>query len=279
MTRTRLLIIGILGSAALSAHAAPKSLYERIGGIHKIAAAVDMCVEMEWKDPVISKNERFRQAMMVGKPFVKFTITNTLSAAAGGPQKTIYSVVPISKWMNLTKAQSDRAWSIREMCFKKVGVPRATFVELKSWFMKAERMAKPMAPEMETFRDSGSLYARLGGIMPISAVVDDFVNQLSMDKTIGSNKNVVKALSSGKTSPGGLKYFLTEQIAAAAGGPYTYSGRSMASSHKGMNVTAAQWDAGAMIFKRVLEKHKVPQKEQDELLAAVAATRGDIVNR
>jgi hypothetical protein len=38
-----------------------------------------------------------------------------------------------------------------------------------------------------------------------------------------------------------------------------------------------QWDAMVADFKVTLNKFKVPQKEQDELIAIVATTKPDIV--
>lgn len=280
MGRTKLTIIGLVAALAACAGAAPrKSLYERIGGIHKLAAAVDSCVEMESKDPVLLKNERFKMSLQAGKPYIKFAITNTLAAGAGGPQKCVYNVAPFSKWIGFTKAQADRAWSIRKKGFMKAGISAADFMALKTWYMKSEGMAKAMAPTKETFMNMDTLYARLGGIMAIAAVSDDFVNNLAMDKTIGSNPRTVKALQSGRITGAGLKYLLAEQVASAAGGPYKYSGHSMKQAHKDLMISEKEWQAGAAIFKRTLDKFKVGEQEQNELFQAIAATHGDIVTK
>ena len=280
MGRTKLTIIGIAAVLAACAPAAPKkSLYERMGGIHKLAAAIDMCVDMEAKDPMLLKNERFKMATAVGKPYMKFAITNTLAAGTGGPQKCIYNVAPFAKWIGLTKAQSDHAWTLRKMAFNKAGISNADFMEMKSWYIKSESMVKPMAPTKETFKDASSLYARLGGIMAITAVSDDFVNRIPTGKAIMMNKRTVKAVKSGRFTDAGLKYLLSELIASASGGPFKYSGRSMKQSHKDLMISEKEWEEAGVMFKTTLDKFKVGEQEQKELFAAIAATHGDIVTK
>lgn len=280
MRRNKFLFVALFAAAALvfQASAAPaKSLYERIGGIHKIAAAVEISVETEWNDPLLLANPRYKLAEQAGKPLAKFVIANTLAAGPGGPQKCIYSAAAIGKWFELTKEQSDRAWSIREMACEKVGISKKDFMQMKAAYMKMEAMATPMAPTPETFVNKDSLYARLGGIMPISMVVDDFINMLATDPTIGANPNVVKSLTSGNVTAAGLKYLVTEQIAQAAGGPFTYSGRTMKDSHHGLMISEKEWEAGAAILKKVLDRYQVPAKEQGEIFQAIASTHADIV--
>jgi hemoglobin len=276
----KLIIVGVAAAIAVSACASPvqkASLYERLGGIHKIAAMIDACEDAEAKDSLLMQNERVKMALGFNRPFVKFAIVNTIAAGTGGPQKCIYSVVPITKWMNLTKEQSERAWALRWKGAEKVGVSKEAFMELKGWYMKEEAKAKPMAPTMETFKEMDSLYARLGGIMSIAAVVDDFVDRIVMDKTINSNPHTVAAVTSGKISGAGLKYLFTELLAQTAGGPYMYSGRSMKDAHKDLMISQEEWDSAGVLFKQTLDKFKVGEREQKELFSAIAATHGDIV--
>ena len=61
------------------------------------------------------------------------------------------------------------------------------------------------------------------------------------------------------------------------GGPEKYNGRTMKETHKDMNITEKEWDAMAADFVKTLDKFKVPEKEQKELLAIVESTKSDIV--
>lgn len=114
-----------------------------------------------------------------------------------------------------------------------------------------------------------SLYDRLGGKDAITAVVDDFVANVAADTRINAmfaNADIPK-----------LKTNLVDQICQATGGPCTYTGKNMKDSHAGMNIKEADFNALVEDLKKSLDKFKVPEKEQGELLGALAAMKGDIV--
>ncbi len=60
-----------------------------------------------------------------------------------------------------------------------------------------------------------SLYERLGGIYPISAVVDDFIDRIMKDPRLNANPRVDEAHH--KVTVTGFKYLVTEQLGEAAG--------------------------------------------------------------
>ena len=72
---------------------------------------------------------------------------------------------------------------------------------------------------------------------------------------------------------------MTALVCQATGGPCTYSGRSMKDSHKHLYISEKEWDAMVVDFVATLNHFKVPKKEQDELLAIVGSTKGDIVTK
>jgi len=63
------------------------------------------------------------------------------------------------------------------------------------------------------------------------------------------------------------------------GGPCNYTGRDMKTTHKGLGITESDWNVMASLFVETLTKFNVPKKEQDELLAIVATTKKDIVEK
>lgn len=118
-----------------------------------------------------------------------------------------------------------------------------------------------------------SLYERLGGEAAITAVVDDFVGRAAGDPKVnffrdGKFKNLDVAH---------LKKMLVEFIGSATGGPQKYTGRDMKTTHKGMKITDAEFDAIAADLAASLDKFNVPEKEKNELLTIVGSTRKDIV--
>jgi hemoglobin len=116
-----------------------------------------------------------------------------------------------------------------------------------------------------------SLYERLGGKDAITAVVDDFVGRVAADKRINgffAKANVPR-----------LKMMLVDQICEATGGPCKYTGRDMKAAHKGMGITNADFDALVGDLIATLDKFKVGEREKQELLAALAPMRKDIVEK
>lgn len=261
------------------------TLYDKLGGIHKIAQFVSDAVDMESKDEMLLMNKNFKWgADNYPRQALKFVVTNYIASHTGGPQKLIMTkgqaeLAQIIRWINFSSEENNHAWEIRMMAMDKAGVPMDAQKELRMWLDKEVMKAKPMQPMMETFKDKTTLYARLGGIVPISLVVDEFINMLATDMTIGANPNVMKSLTSGKVTGAGLKYLVTEQLGQASGGPWKYSGKTMADSHKGLMITEKEWESGAKILKMVLDKFKVPAKEQGEIFAAISGTKGDIVGK
>jgi hemoglobin len=120
-----------------------------------------------------------------------------------------------------------------------------------------------------------SLYERLGGVYSIATVVDDLIDRVMNDARLNANPLVDEAHH--RVSPAGFKYYVTEMVCEAAGGPQKYSGRSMRDSHKDLRITAGEWEAFLDDLQQALDKFGVPQAEQAELKAIVASTRADIV--
>ena len=120
-----------------------------------------------------------------------------------------------------------------------------------------------------------SLYERLGGVYSIATVVDDFIDRVMADPRLNANPAVDEAHH--KVSPAGFKYFVTEMLCWASGGPQQYSGRSMADSHRHLNITPQEWEAFMDDLQQTLDKFKVPAAEQAEVRAIVQSTYGDIV--
>lgn len=120
-----------------------------------------------------------------------------------------------------------------------------------------------------------SLYDRLGGVYAIASVVDDFIERLLVNDILNANPAINEARS--RVPKAGLKYRVTELVCEVTGGPQQYTGRSMKDSHKHLNVTEKEWDAMVADFKVTLNKFKVPEKEQQELITIVGSTKADIV--
>jgi hemoglobin len=116
-----------------------------------------------------------------------------------------------------------------------------------------------------------TLYQRLGGYNAIQAVVDEAIKNIAADRRI--NRFFAKA------NIPRLRRQLADQICQAAGGPCIYTGRDMKSAHRGMGIRSSHFDALVQDLGKALKKFKVPAREQRELVALLAPTKRDIVER
>lgn len=121
------------------------------------------------------------------------------------------------------------------------------------------------APEERT------LYQRLGGEPAVVAVVDDFIANVAADPVINQRF--------ARTDIPKLKKLLVEQVCEASGGGCKYTGRPMRESHRGMNITAAEFNAMGADMIKTLEKFKVPARERDELMALLGSMNKEIVGQ
>ena len=132
-----------------------------------------------------------------------------------------------------------------------------------------------MAQDEVPIPEKPSLYDRLGGVYNIAAVVDDLIDRVMTDARLNANPRVDEAHH--RVSAAGFKYYVTEMVCWAAGGPQRYSGRQMGDSHRHLLITAGEWDAFMDDVQCSLDKFAVPQPEQEELRVIVESTREAIV--
>lgn len=74
-----------------------------------------------------------------------------------------------------------------------------------------------------------------------------------------------------------MEQLLVEFVSESSGGPLKYSGRDLATVHKGIRITDDEFNALMVHLVGTLKKHKVGQREIDELAAGVEGTRKLIV--
>ncbi len=114
-----------------------------------------------------------------------------------------------------------------------------------------------------------SLYQQLGGQSGISTVVHAFLINVGKDKRINAafaHANLAQLQTQ-------LVAFLGEK----SGGPQIYTGPDMYQTHKGMNITDAQWNAFMQDFGMTMKQEKVPELAQAELLGVLMPMKSEIV--
>ena len=117
-----------------------------------------------------------------------------------------------------------------------------------------------------------TLYARLGGYDAIAAVVGQLLNGLRSDGQLGRFWQ-----HRGEDGIRREKQLLIDFLCACSGGPLYYSGRDMATSHRGMNISDEDWGIFMGHVRDTLAAFQVGGRETDEVLAFIESTKDDIV--
>jgi hemoglobin len=125
------------------------------------------------------------------------------------------------------------------------------------------------APALSQAADQPSLYERLGGTGPITAVVGKFV------AIVGGDKRINHYFATADLPR--LKRQLVDLVCQASGGPCTYTGQDMRTAHKGMKITGAAFDALVQDLIEALDTFNVPAQEKGELLSVLGPMKTDIV--
>ena len=122
-----------------------------------------------------------------------------------------------------------------------------------------------------TVADTGgkSLYDRLGGKSSIHAVFDQSVAKVVADTRI----NGLFATTDIRK----LKGHFVDQVCMAKGGPCTYSGCEMKTTHAGKKISNRDFEALVEDLVKALDMFKVPAQEKGELLGLLGPIREGIV--
>ena len=131
-----------------------------------------------------------------------------------------------------------------------------------------------------------SLYDRLGGAFAIAAVVDHFSDAVVQNPIVGrESKN--PALREWHTQNlgrlPGLKFMRTLWVCNVSGGPFQYTPTvpgstvlGLEEAHRRLRISPEEFDEVAAELGRTLDVVGVPAQEQGEVLAAVAAHKGEV---
>ena len=117
-----------------------------------------------------------------------------------------------------------------------------------------------------------SLYKRLGGYDAIAEIVDELFNLIKLDPRFGRF-----GLGRSTDSKRRAQQLTVEQLCALSGGPCVYLGRDMKTSHAGLAITSAEWEANLDLTRQVLAKRNLGEREQQEFLALFELYRDQIV--
>jgi DNA-binding NtrC family response regulator/truncated hemoglobin YjbI len=120
--------------------------------------------------------------------------------------------------------------------------------------------------------DPTSLYARVGGGRGIATFARDLFGRAIAHPTLGR-------FWKGRSTYGVLREerLLVAYLSLVAGGPTRYTGREMKEVHRGLGITADDWEVFRAILGDTLEGLRVPDRERREIVDIAENLRGDIV--
>ncbi len=121
-----------------------------------------------------------------------------------------------------------------------------------------------------------SLYERLGGVNAIAMVVDRFSDEIVKNPKLTVNPALKKWNQTGQLA--GLKFMRTLWLCHAAGGPFQYTGKDMSEAHKSLHIKSGEFDEVGVEVARALDHFKVPEREKQEVLAAIVSKKGEVVS-
>jgi hemoglobin len=125
--------------------------------------------------------------------------------------------------------------------------------------------------------ESPSLYERLGGVNNIAVVIDDVIERSYVDPVLHANPKIAAAH---KRFPKPVyKFNATALACMVMGGPQKYTGRSIKEAHQHLDISEKEWKALIRIFRESMTSFKVPEKEQNEIVAILEGTKGDVVTK
>lgn len=116
-----------------------------------------------------------------------------------------------------------------------------------------------------------SLYDRLGGKPALQAVVGELWNNVAADQRINGRFATTK--------PDVFGAQLVDFLCQASGGPCKYTGKDMSAAHKGMNLSAGEFNALAEDTVKALDKFKVPAQEKGEVMGLLGSLKGAVINK
>ncbi len=135
-----------------------------------------------------------------------------------------------------------------------------------------------------------SLYARLGGVYAITAVVDHFSDEILKSPLVGVNSPNPQlrdwSRRQSATRLPGLKFMRALWVCDVSGGPFRFQSskpRSLGASHlnlknahRALRITSAEFDEVARILAASLDRFHVPTREKNEVLGAFLAHKAEV---
>jgi hemoglobin len=258
-----------------------QKLWDRLGGEPAVRAVVKDLMARAAKNPKVNfdRGGTFKPDAKALEALEQ-KLVELVSAVSGGPLKyTGKDMKAAHAGMGITNAEFDALAADLVATLKKFKVPQKETDELIFIIASTRSDIVEKKKGGET-KKKASLYDRLGGEKAIAAVVDElFKRALANPKVNFTRKGTPGEWKPTTENVAKAKKGLVTLLGMVTGGPQKYEGPEMKAAHMGMQITDAEFDALAADLAATLKQFNVPAAEQQELMALLAATRKDIVEK
>ena len=126
-----------------------------------------------------------------------------------------------------------------------------------------------MACSAGSVRTPKTLYAQLGGKHGVAALTDATLDRFAVDPRV--------APSFAHADIQRFRRMFAEYICQVAAGPCHYTGDSMADVHRGMNLSATQFNAVVEDLTSAMTSLHIPVPAQNRLIKRLAPVRDDVI--
>ncbi|HEX3808677.1 MAG TPA: group 1 truncated hemoglobin [Rhizomicrobium sp.] len=123
----------------------------------------------------------------------------------------------------------------------------------------------------QAFAADDSLYQDMGGTDGLAKIASDTTDNFLAD-------NRIKATFD-NTNMDRFRKLLAEQFCVVAGGPCTYTGRSMKDAHKALGLDNADFNAVVEDLQKAMDANNIPFATQNRFLARLAPMQHDVVTK
>jgi hemoglobin len=117
------------------------------------------------------------------------------------------------------------------------------------------------------------LWDRLGGESGVRKLVREAGNAAGADPKVNVSRS-----GKFKVDPERMENLLVAYLSSKSGGPIKYTGRDLKTAHAGMKITEGEFNALLGHVIEAMKANKIGQKEIDEVVAIVTATKPDVVD-
>lgn len=124
--------------------------------------------------------------------------------------------------------------------------------------------------------DRATLFERLGGTQGITMIVDDVIEAHMNNPAIKARFIPYKDQPERMAA---IRQHTIDFFSAGSGGPVTYTGRDMPATHKGMNISPAEYMCVIDDILLVLDKHKMDEESKKDVLAILWSLKDMIISK